>query len=518
MIFRFGIHTFDPERLELCSNNQQVSVQPQVFSLLVFLIRNRDRVVTKDEIIDKVWDGRIVSDATLNNRINAARSALGDDGKKQSIIRTFPRRGFRFIAEVAEDEAFQVSTRHSARDEIPLSGSAIRPTIAVLPFNNLSGDPEQNYFSDGITEEFITALSHIRQFFVIARNSTYSYKDNSPDVRQVAKDLGVRYILEGSVQKSGDRIRISVQLINGETGIHIWAERYDRMFADIFEIQDEITTTVVGAILPELSYAEQQRSRHKSSDNLDAWDLYQRGIWHCWRDRRENVANAKQYFLRAIEHDTEFCLAYAFLAYVIWRSVVFRFTPTDALEEALGAAEKALTIDNSNAYAHWALGVVQLQLREHELALELFEQAIELNPSFAHAHQWLGWTLVYDKRPQEGIQIELEAQRLSPNDPTDWGKLLIQAQAKMNMKEFAEAEMLARRAKQKANNLAINCVLLASIGYTNNTDDRELIIRDLLNVDPEFRQQTIAEVFPFRHQEDIDIWVEGLRRAGLPEG
>jgi adenylate cyclase len=395
-----------------------------------------------------------------------------------------------------------------------------KPSIAVLPFDNISGDPEQEYFSDGITEDIITALSQIRQFFVIARNTTFTYKGRAVDVQAVAKELGVRYVLEGSIRRAGDRIRVTAQLIDGETGKHIWAKRYDRDLEDIFAVQDEITTTVVGAIQPELSRAEQDRARRKSSDNLDAWDLYQRGVWHSWRMSKEDHVEAQLHLQRAIELDSEFCPAYAFLAFTMWRTVPFGFTdtPTDTLDKALEIAKQAIALDNSDAHAHWAMGVVCMQRRKHELAQEELERAIELNPSFASAYQFLGWTLVYDKQPEEGIRMVREAQRLSPNDPSAWGMILIQGQAYLNMKEFAKAERLGRQVKRITNNLPTNCLLLASMGHTGSTEDREAVLQDVLKIEPHFTVQRIADVFPFRHQEDIDIWVEGLRMAGVPEG
>ncbi|MGK0173575.1 MAG: adenylate cyclase [Gammaproteobacteria bacterium] len=394
-----------------------------------------------------------------------------------------------------------------------------KPSVAVLPFDNMSGDPEQEYFSDGITEDIITALSQIRQFFVIARNTTFTYKGRAVDVQAVAKELGVRYVLEGSIRQAGGRIRITTQLIDGETGNHIWAERYDRDLEDIFAVQDEITTTVIGAIQPELSRAEQARARRKSSENLDAWDLYQRGVWHSFRGGRDDLAEAQLLLERAIELDSEFCAAHAYLAFTIWRTVPFRFTnaPTDALEKAMTAAKRAIALDNSDAHAHWAMGLVHMQRREHEFAQEEFERAIELNPSFASAYQGLGWTMVYDKQPEEGIRKAQEAQRLSPNDPSAWGMILIQAQAYLNMREFTKAERLGWQAKRLADNLPVNCLLLASMGHLGRTDDRETVLKDLFKVEPNFTVHGVAEVFPFRHQEDLEIWEEGLRLAGVPE-
>jgi TolB-like protein len=222
VIYQFSDCSLNCQRQELVRAGAPVAVEPQVFRLIVHLIKNRDRVVSKDELFEVIWEGRIVSDGTLNTRMATARAALGDDGNAQGVIKTFSRRGFRFVADVSETGADAAAPTSS------LVPPPDKPSIAVLPFNNLSGDPEQEYFADGLVEDIITALSRIRSFFVIARNSTFHYKGTSPEVRKVANDLGIRYILEGSVRKAGDRVRISAQLIDGETGNHLWAERYDR--------------------------------------------------------------------------------------------------------------------------------------------------------------------------------------------------------------------------------------------------------------------------------------------------
>jgi len=413
--------------------------------------------------------------------------------------------------------AYKLLLKEVASKPLPLPD---KPSIAVLPFDNLSGDPEQEYFSDGITEDIITALSHVRQFFVIARNTTFTYKRQAVDVQVVANELGVRYVLEGSIRRSGNRIRITAQLIDGESGNHIWAERYDRNLDDIFAVQDEITSMVVGAIEPELNRAEQNRARQKPSNNLDAWDIYQRGVWHIWHNTKEHHMEAKRLFRRAIELDSEFCLAYSFLGLSLWRSVQMKLTdtPEEDLVEALKVAKQAITIDQGNALAHWAMGAVYMQTRNHDLAQEEMERAIEINPSFANAYQFLGWAMVYDNQPEEGIRKVQEAQRLSPNDPVAWGMILIQAQAYVNMKEFAKAEKLARQAKLLADSLPINCTLLASIGHTGKTEDAGALLKEVLTIAPDFTTANISDVFPFKHQADIDIWIEGLRKAGVPGG
>jgi adenylate cyclase len=477
---------------------------------------------------DDIYGDGVNVAARLEGEADPGGICISGDAYRQvigKIDHAFEDLGERSLKNIAGPvRIYQWSQTKSAPEEETHSNEPLslpeKPSVAVLPFDNMSDDPEQEYFSDGITEDIITALSQIRTFFVIARNTTFTYKGKAVDVQDVARELGVRYVLEGSIRRAGGRIRVTAQLIDGETGNHIWAERYDRDLEDIFAVQDEITTTVVGAIQPELSRAEQARARRKPSENLDAWDMYQRGVWHSWRLSKEDHAAAQVHLRRAIELDPEFCSAYAFLAFTMWRTVPMGFTdaPADTLDKALEIAKQAIALDNSDAHAHWAMGVVHMQRRELELAQEELERAIELNPSLASAYQWLGWTMAFDRQPEEGIRKVREAQRLSPNDPSAWGMILIQAQANLNMKEFAEAERLAQQAKRLADNLFTNCVLLVSMGHTGRTDDTETVLQDLFKVAPKFTVQGIADVFPFRHQEDLDIWEEGLRLAGVPEG
>jgi TolB-like protein len=297
--FLFDDHTLDADRRELRRGAERIAVEPQVFDLLVYLVQNRDRVVSKDDLIASVWGGRIVSDSTLTSRINAARKAIGDSGGDQKLIRTVPRKGLRFVATVLTqaDAVEPGEATGSPPDETPaLSRPALplpdRPAIAVLPFTNMSGDPEQEYFSDGISEDIITALSKLRWFFVIARNSSFIYKGKAVHMKQVAEELGVGYVVEGSVRKGGDRVRITAQLNDVATGSHLWAERYDRGLADVFAVQDEITEAIVAAIEPQLYAAENFHAQRKPPDSLDAWDLVMRALSHYWRVTRQD--NSRQ--------------------------------------------------------------------------------------------------------------------------------------------------------------------------------------------------------------------------------
>jgi len=256
MLYLFDNISVDTGRRELRQHGELRAVEPQVFDLLEYLIRNRDRVVSREDLLVGVWNGRIVSESTIASRINAVRTAIGDNGEDQRLVRTVLRKGIRFVGAVREEPRPEATTTVTAAEQ---SRSVLslpdRPSIAVLPFTNMGSDTEQDYFADGISEDIITALSKLRWFFVIARNSSFTYKGRAVDIRQVGHELGVRYVLEGSVRKGGGRVRISVQLIDAETGKHLWADRYDRDLTDIFALQDEITKKVVAAIEPSRRYS-----------------------------------------------------------------------------------------------------------------------------------------------------------------------------------------------------------------------------------------------------------------------
>ena len=287
MNFRFDAFALDTDGYILTKGTEAIALEPQVFALLQFLIENRDRVVSKDEIIEQVWDGRIVSDAALTSSINGPRRAVGDSGKAQAIIKTFPRRGFRFVAEVTEDY-------RSAATTPPVSELASdKSAIAVLPFDNLSGDPEQEYFSDGITEDIITDLSKVSGLFVLARAATLRCKGRGVDPWQLAKDLDVDYVVSGSVRRSADRLRISAQLIDAGTGQQIWAERYDRTQDDIFAIQENVARNVVEHAAGILSGEESSRVGLRGTESLEAYDFYLKaGRISCLRRRRISTMDA----------------------------------------------------------------------------------------------------------------------------------------------------------------------------------------------------------------------------------
>ena len=291
MRYAFEDYVIDSDRRELTRSAQPIAVGPQIFDLLLHLVRNREHVVSKDELLDVVWAGRIVSELTLTSHINAARKAIGDSGQKQRLLRTIARKGFRFVGDVSEiaTRAASVSTDTHEPAKAIAEAPALPggPSIATLPFLNLSGDMEQEYFTDGVVEDIITALSRIRWLFVIARNSSFTYKGRAVDVKEVGRELGVRYVLEGSVRKAAHRVRITGQLIDATTGAHLWAERFESALDDIFELQDQVTEAVVGAIAPQLERAEIERAKRKPTESLDAYDYYLRGMAHLHLGSRE---------------------------------------------------------------------------------------------------------------------------------------------------------------------------------------------------------------------------------------
>src|ERR1700740_2165039 len=364
MQFIFADHTLDTDRRELSRESRLIAVEPQVFDLLVYLMQNRDRVVSKDDLIASVWGGRVVSDSTLTSRINAARKAVGDSGEHQRLIRTIPRKGLRFVGAVRAQSS-GVEPAHAtgpppdeihnqSRPPLPLPD---RPAIAVLPFINMSGDSEQEYFSDGISEDIITALSKMRWFFVIARNSSFMYKGKAVHMKQVAEELGVGYVVEGSVRKGGDRVRITVQLNDVATGSHIWAERYDRGLADVFAVQDEITEAIVAAIEPQLYAAENFRAQRKSPENMDAWDLVMRALSHYWRVTRQDNVVAQALLEKATAIDPGYGQAHGLLAASHTFTAHMGWADMAAVAPAAErAAHAAILADDDDPWAHYALG------------------------------------------------------------------------------------------------------------------------------------------------------------------
>jgi len=509
MLFRFADHVLDAARRELRRGGQPVALEPQVFDLLVHLIRNRDRVVTKADLLDAVWGGRSVSESTLTSRINAARKAVGDSGEAQRLIRTSQRKGFRFVGEVTEVQAAEPPLPHMPQD---------RPSIAVLPFDNLSGDREQEYFADGIVEEIITGLSRIGWLFVISRNSTFIYKGKPIDVKTVGRELGVRYILAGSVRRSGKQVRVTGQLTETETAAHVWADRYDGTLDDIFELQDAMTMSVVGAVEPTLRKAEIERARRKRPDNLDAYDLYLRALPLVASAMPENADKALHLLEEAIRLEPDYAVVHGFIAWCHEQRYLRAGLCTETREAARCHAHAAIETGGDDAMA-LAMGgfVVGAMERDYETALEALDRSLALSPSSALAfgfssiiRAWLGDDTTSIEHARTGI-------RLSPYDPLIYLPYVGLAYAHFFAGNFVEAASAARRASAANPRFSVPCYLhTAALVRLGRTDEAKSMANVLLELQPGF---TIGGLVSgnITTKERMGMLAGALCQAGLPE-
>jgi TolB-like protein/Tfp pilus assembly protein PilF len=394
-----------------------------------------------------------------------------------------------------------------------------KPSIAVLPFENMSGDPEQEYFSDGICEDIITALSRLKWLFVTARNSSFSYKGRTVDVRQVAEELGVRYVLEGSVRKSANRVRITAQLIDGQTGNHIWAERYDRELEDIFAVQDEITQVLVGTIEPELGRAEQTRAGAKAPENMDAWEAYQRGMWHAQLHKVEELPEAERLLRRAIELDPKLDSAFAALSELLGRQAFsIAESPDVVMSEALRLGQEAVRLDSMNASARCALGRAYLHSRKLENAVTELRKSIDLNPSYAHAHFSLGTSLICSGQAASAIAPLDMAMRLSPRDYLLGAMMARKSEAYVLMKDYDRAIEWGRKAINEDGSWHYNHFgYVSALGHVGRPDEARDACSALLTVKSDVSIDFFRNRTPMIHQPDLDHLLAGLRKAGLQE-
>src|SRR6478672_7491099 len=523
MTIGFGSYEIDVERRELRRGDVPVHVEPQVFDLINYLVQNRDRVVSKDDLIASIWGGRIVSDSTLTSRINAARKAIGDSGEDQKLIRTVARKGLRFVGDVRtqsrDTQSADAATRQidASAGLRPAASQPERPTIAVLPFTNMSGDPEQEYFSDGISEDIITALSKLRWFFVIARNSSFIYKGKSVHLKQIGEELGVAYVVEGSVRKNGERVRITVQLNDVATGSHIWAERYDRDLADVFAVQDEITVAIVAAIEPQLYAAESFRAERKPPDSLDAWDLVMRALSHYWRVTRQDNVVAQALLVKAIAIDPNYgqalgvlATSYLFGAHMGWSDMAA------SVPVAKRAALAAIAADSEDPWAHHALGCVYMFERQFEESLAEFETALRLNPNFSLAQGYHGLALSYCGRVEEALEAAKRALRLSPRDPFSAVFYGIASYAKFVGRNYADAMRLSRAAiRQRGDFVGGHRVLTAAAGMAGERDVAAAALQELKRVQPNITLAWIESEMPIGSDAERAHYLEAFRRAGL---
>ena len=526
MQFVFGDYLLDPDRRELTRGSEAIAMGPQVFDLLLYLVHNRERVVSKDDLLHVVWGGRIVSESTLTSHINAVRKAIGDSGEKQRLIRTVARKGFRFVGDVREAQSSDGVRPPTAAPAKPKETHELpalpgKPSIAVLAFLNLSGDPAQEYFADGIVEDITTALSRIRWLFVVARNSSFTYKGRAVDVKQVGRELGVSYVLEGSVRKAANRVRITGQLVDATTGAYLWADRFEGTLDDIFELQDDVAASVVGALAPQLERAEIERAKRKPTENLDAYDYYLRAMAHLHQGSREAINEALRLLYKAIQVDPEFASAYGMAAWChFWRKVNGWMTdhPQEVAEGAR-LARRAVELGKDDAVAltrsGHALGHFAGDL---DGGIALLDRALGLNPNLAAAWFLGGFLRVWRGDPDHAIEYFARAMRLSPLDPEMFRMQAGMAMAHLFAGRFDTASSWAEKAfRDLPSFLMVVGIIAASHALAGRTGEAERAMHRLRQLDPTLRISNLKDWLPIHRPEDLATFADGLRRAGLPE-
>jgi TolB-like protein len=510
----FGRFRLDLGRRKLLRDGAPVQLGGRAMDILCVLAAAKGNVVTKDELLERVWPGLVVAESNIQVHISALRKALNEGKDGLSYVVTASGRGYRFVGQLAAAEDGSTALQQG----LPVPD---RPSIAVLPFANLSGDPEQEYFADGIVEEIITALSRIRWLFVIARNSSFTFKGRAVDVKQVGRELGVRYVLEGSVRKAANRVRISGQLIDAATGLHLWADRFDGQLDDIFDLQDQVTANVVGALAPKLQQAEIQRVRHKPTEILDAYDYFLRGMASLYRWTREGNNEALALFYKAIELDSDFATAHGMAASCYgWRQ--FNGWTTDRpkeLAESIRLVERVTESGKDDAVAlsfgGLALGYVVGDLKG---SAALIDKALVLNPNLAAAWHASGWVRAFLRDTDLALEHVARAMRLSPLDPLMFSMHLVAGLTHFVARRYAEAAICADKAfREQPNFLPAIRLMAACNALCGRLEEARKAIARGRELDPGLRISNLKDrIGPF-HPEVFTRYVEALRLAGLPE-
>ena len=509
MLLLFGDCALDPARRELCRGGEAVHIEPQVFDLLLHLIENRDHVVSKDDLLSAVWQGRIVSESTLSTRINAARSAIGDSGERQQLIRTVARRGLRFVGEVKQEPIEPRNPDATTR------ASDGRPAIAVLPFANMSGDPTQDYFSDGISEDIITDLSRWHRLAVQSRSASFRYRGAAVDLARVARELNVRYIVEGSVRRLGERIRISAQLIDTETGNHVWAERFDREIADVFKVQDEVAQTIVSTLVGRVQAADAERARRKPPASLAAYECVLHGNALPWNDPG-GAAEATRLFEQAIEIDPGYGFAHALLAvmrYREWRDDLCGSSDA-ALNEAHRLATRAVELAGNESTCFSILSQVCLLRRSFDLALQHMRRAIEINAT----NQWntadMGSVISYVGRAAEALAWFKRAKEIDPYFDAAWYQHNL-GLAHLILRNYEQALEEFERSSTRPYRIA--AYMAGCHGRLGATSRARALASECLEKKPDFTIGRWIAKEPFKDPADAAHLAECLRAAGMPE-
>ncbi|TPJ33361.1 winged helix-turn-helix domain-containing tetratricopeptide repeat protein [Mesorhizobium sp. B2-8-3] len=508
-IYSFAGFSLDTRAGVLRDGSGEIALRPKSLDLLIFLIRNAGRLVPKDELLHAVWSDVIVTEDSLTQCISDIRRALGD--KAQTLIRTMPRRGYMFPGEVLEGPP--------AVDARPSPQLPDKPSLVVLPFENLSSDPEQSYLADGTVEEITAALARIRGLFVISRNSAFAYRGQALDLPRIGRELGVRYVLEGSVRRHLDQIRISARLVEAETGSLIWAEGFKGDIADAFALQDNVTAGVAGAILPSIQMAEIERARRKRPGDLQTYDLVMRSLPHVWALGRQDNAIAIETLEKALLGDPDYPLALSLLSWCHAQRKIYSWStsPEADRRRALGLAERSAELNGDDPFSLAVLGAAHTVSGNFVTAGALLEKACSIDPNSAFAWNRSGWVAAYRDEVERAAECFERSLRLGPFDPMVYTCHLGLAVVHFSARRPGQAaDLYLRILAEHPNALWILRTLMPALVEAGRLDEaRQQMVRCQREY-PELTLRTVRDSMPFR-AEILDRHENALRSLGMPE-
>lgn len=517
MIYRFGDFELDTGKVELRSAGEAVAIEPQVFALLLLLVENRDRMVSKDEVIEKIWDGRIVSESAVTSRVKSARKALGDDGKRQAFIKTVHGQGFRFVAEARAASALILTPDFAPPAEAP-SPARTKPSIAVLPFRLVGVAGPYAPIADALPDELITALSRLRWLMVIARGSSFRFRDADPDVLDIGRALNVRYCLSGVVEVTGDRLAVTVELADTQDGAAVWGERYAVKIDDIHDIREEIVSRIVTALEIQISMNEAMAARLKPTEQLDAWSAYHLGVQHLYRFNSHDNAAAQAMFERAVALDPQFARAHAGLSSTHFQNAFLQYTgdaQTD-VRAARRSAERAVELDPLDPFANFVMG------RTHWIENDIagggswIDRSVSLSPNYAQGVYAKGWAGAVLGRREEAAENVTLALQLSPLDPFRYGMLGVRAFVFVMEGDYASAAHWADESARTPGAHALIAAIAAACHEING--DRQKALRWAAKArerKPDLSREDFFRAFPFEDAPARERFGKALAAHGF---